>query len=163
MAVRLQSGTAKSFILAIAGIGRRTSVATMNNTILSQRTNIAVVVSAMLFTALTAIASPKPESVLLSAGFKTKVATTAKQRQELKTLPAGQVSPVTQKGKTFYIYPDAARNRIYAGNETEYQKYQGLITKTRGSDGPIVKTDLVRGNPIKVREFYGFGPLDDMR
>jgi thioredoxin-like negative regulator of GroEL len=29
--------------------------------------------------------------------------------------------------------------------------------------GPIVNTDLVRGNPIKVREFYGFGPLDDMR
>ncbi len=29
--------------------------------------------------------------------------------------------------------------------------------------GPIVDTDLVRGNPIKVREFYGFGPLDDMR
>ena len=147
----------------MAGIGRQPSVATMNNTLVNQRTmNIAVVVSALLFTTLTAIASPKPESLLLSAGFKTKVATTAKQRQELKTLPARQVSPVIQKGKTFYIYPDATRNRIYVGNE-EYEKYQGLITKTRGSDGPIVKTDLVRGNPIKVREFYGFGPLDDMR
>jgi hypothetical protein len=125
--------------------------------------NIAVVVSAMLFAALTAIASPRPESLLLSAGFKIKVATTAIQRQELKTLPAGQVSPVTQKGKTFYIYPDATRNRIYVGNETEYQTYQGLITKTRGSGGPIVNTALVRGNPIEVRAFYGFEPLDDMR
>ena len=127
--------------------------------------NIAVVVSAMLFAALTAIASPKPESLLLSAGFKAKVATTAKQRQELQTLPEGNVSPVMQRGKTFYVYPDATRNRIYVGNEAEYQTYQGLITKTRGSSstGPIVNTDLVRGNPIKVREFYGFGPLDDMQ
>ena len=136
----------------------------MKNTLLKQRTiNIAFVVSAVLVAAFTATAQPQPENLLLSAGFKAKAATTAKQRQELKTLPAGQVSPVTQKGKTFYIYPDATRNRIYVGNEAEYQTYQGLITKTRGSPRPIVKTDLVRGNPIKVREFHGFGPLDDMR
>jgi hypothetical protein len=136
----------------------------MKNKLLNQRAiNIAFVVSAVLVAALTANASPKSQSLLLSAGFKTKVATTAKQRQELKTLPAGQVSPVTQKGKTFYIYPDATRNRIYVGNAAQYQTYQGLITKTRGSTGSIVNTDLVRGNPIKVREFYGFGPLDDMR
>src|ERR1700693_1629101 len=136
----------------------------MKNTLLKQRTiNIAFVVSAVLVAAFTANASPKSQSRRLSAGFKTKVATTAKQRQELKTLPAGQVSPVTQKGKTFYIYPDATRNRIYVGNEAEYQTYQGLIAKTRGSTGPVVNTDSVRGNPIKVREFYGFGPLDDMR
>ena len=136
----------------------------MKNKLLNQRTiNIAFVVSAVLAAAFTANASPESQSLLLSAGFKTKVATTAKQRQELKTLPTGQVSPVTQKGKTFYIYPDATRNRIYVGNEAEYQTYQGLITKTRGNTGPIVNTDSVRGNPIKVREFYGFGPLDDMR
>jgi hypothetical protein len=136
----------------------------MKNTFFKQTTiNIALVVSAVLVAAFTANASPKSQSLLLSAGFKAKVASTTKQRQELKTLPQGKVSPVTQKGKTFYIYPDATRNRIYVGNEAEYQAYQGLITKTRGDAGPIVNTDLVRGNPIKVREFYGFGPLDDMR
>jgi hypothetical protein len=136
----------------------------MKNTLLNQRTiNIAFVVSAMLLAAFAADASPQPESLLLRAGFKAKVATTAKQRQELKTLPEGKVSPVTQKGKTFYVYPDATRHQIYVGNEAQYQAYQNLITKARGSARPIVNTDLVRGNPIKVREIYGFGPLDDMR
>ena len=117
----------------------------------------------MLLAAFAADASPQPESLLLRAGFKAKVATTAKQRQELKTLPEGKVSPVSQNEKTFYIYPDATRNQIYVGNEAEYQTYQGLIRKARGSGGPIVNADLVRGNPIKVRKFDGFGPLDDMR
>ena len=117
----------------------------------------------MLLAAFAADASPQPESLLLRAGFKAKVATTAKQRQELKTLPEGKVSPVTQNEKTFYIYPDATRNQIYVGNEGQYQAYQNLITKARGSARPIVNTDSVRGNPIKVRKFDGFGPLDDMR
>jgi hypothetical protein len=136
----------------------------MKNTLLNQRTiNISFVVSAMLLAAFAADASPQPESLLLRAGFKAKVATTAKQRQELKTLPEGKVSPVTQNEKTFYIYPDATRNQIYVGNEGQYQAYQNLIAKGRGSARPIVNTDSVRGNPIKVREFDGFGPLDDMR
>jgi len=136
----------------------------MNHILDKQRTiSITPVVVATLLAAFSTTAQSQPENLLLSAGFKAKAATTTKQRQELKTLPQGKVSPVTQKGKTFYIYPNPTRNRIYVGNEAEYQTYQGLITKTRGGTGPIAKTDLVRGNPIKVREFYGFGPLDDMR
>lgn len=116
----------------------------------------------MLLAALTANASPQPESLLLSAGFKAKVATTAKQRQELKTLPEGQLSPVTQKGKTFYIYPDPTRNQIYVGDEAEYQTYQNLSARPRGSAGPIVTKDNVRGNEVPVREFYGWEPFDQI-
>ena len=114
-----------------------------------------------LLCAGSAVATPNIENLLVSAGFKAKVATTAKQRQELKTLPEGTISPVTQKGKTFYIYPDAPRNQIYVGNDAQYQAYQRLTAKPRGSARPIVNTDLVRGNPIKVREFYGWEPFDD--
>src|ERR1700692_2629676 len=100
----------------------------MKNTLQKQSTiNIAFVVVAMLVAAFTADASPQPTNLLLSAGFKAKVATTAKQRQELKTLPEGTVSPVTQKGETFYIYPDATGNEIYVGNKAQYQAYENLI------------------------------------
>jgi hypothetical protein len=135
----------------------------MKNTLLNQRTiNIAFVVSAMLLAAFAADASPQPESLLLRAGFKAKVATTAKQRQELKTLPEGTVSPVTQKGKTFYIYPDAPRNEIYVGNKAQYQAYENLITQQSDSAGPIKTKDSVRGFEIPVREFYGWEPFDSL-
>src|ERR1700737_40528 len=135
----------------------------MKNTLLNQRTiNIAVVVSAMLLAAFIANASTQPESLLLSVGFKAKVATTAKQRQELKTLPAGKVSPVTQKGKTFYIYPNLARNEMYVGEEAQYQAYKKLITKPSGSAGPIVNTDHIGGTQVPVREFYGWAPFDQI-
>src|ERR1700736_109257 len=135
----------------------------MKNTLLNQRTiNIAFVVSAMLLAAFIANASTQPESLLLSVGFKAKVATTAKQRQELKTLPAGTVSPVAQKGKTFYIYPDAPRNEIYVGNKAEYQAYQNLIAQQSESAGPCVTKANAGGNDGPVREFYGWQPFDQM-
>lgn len=136
----------------------------MKNILVKQRAiNFIIIALLGLLSVGSAIATPNAENLLLSAGFKAKVATTAKQRQELKTLPEGKVSPVSQNEKTFYIYPDATRNQIYVGNDGQYQAYQNLIAKARGSAKPIVNTDSVRGNPIKMRKFDGFGPLDDMR
>jgi hypothetical protein len=136
----------------------------MKNILLKRRTiEFAIVALLGLFWGGSAVAAPNADSLLLSAGFKAKVATTVKQRQELKTLPEGRVSPVTQNGKKFYVYPDASRNQLYVGKEPEYQAYRKLAAKARGSAEPIVTTLPDRGNPIEVREFYGFGPLDDMR
>jgi hypothetical protein len=135
----------------------------MKNTLVRQRTiNIAFVVVAMLVAALTANAQPQPESLLLSAGFKTKVVKSASQRQELETLAKGKVSPVTQNGKTFYVYPDAKGNRLYVGDEAQYQVYLDSVTKAGGSAGPVVNTNDIRGNQIKVREFYGWEPFDEI-
>jgi hypothetical protein len=135
----------------------------MKNTLQKQSTiNIAFVVVAMLVAAFTADASPQPTNLLLSAGFKAKVATTAKQRQELKTLPEGTVSPVTQKGKTFYIYPDAPRNEIYVGNKAQYQAYENLIGQQRNSARPIKAEDSVHGFQVPVREFYGWEPFESL-
>jgi hypothetical protein len=124
--------------------------------------NFTVVALLSLLWAGSALAAPT-ESLLVSAGFKAKAATNAKQRQQLRTLPAGEVSPVSQNGKTLYIYPDAQRDQIYVGNAAEYRAYEDLAAKSRGSAGPIVNTKYVRGTQIPVRRFYGFGPLDDMR
>ncbi len=136
----------------------------MNTTFRKPTTiNVALVVVATLLAAFSATAQAQPENLLLSAGFKTRVATTAKQKQELRTLPAGKVSPVTQKGKTFYIYPYATRNEIYVGNNAQYRAYQKLIAQQSKGTGSIRRKDEVRGFEVPVREFYGFGPLDDIR
>jgi hypothetical protein len=136
---------------------------TIKNTLLKQRTiNLAVVALVSLLGACATTASPRAENVLLSAGFKAKVATTAKQRQELQTLHEGKVSPVRQKGKKFYVYPDAPHNQIYLGNKAQYQAYKHLRAQHRDWPGPIVAEDYdPMGNEIPVSEFYGWAPFDE--
>ena len=70
--------------------------------------------------------APPTESLLLAAGFKTVVASTDKQLQHLPTLPAAQVTAVTQTGKTYFVYPEPSKNRIYVGTEKEFQAYAKL-------------------------------------
>ena len=65
--------------------------------------------------------------MLSTAGFKVVAATTPKQEQKLKALPPGKITTVVRNGKTYYVYPDAAHNRIYLGTKTEYQNYQQMV------------------------------------
>jgi hypothetical protein len=71
-------------------------------------------------------AGPSPESLLTAAGFKTIVASTDKQLQNLPTLPAGQVTVIDLTGKTFYVYPDLVKNQLFVGNEKTYRAYLNL-------------------------------------
>jgi len=108
----------------------------MKDTLLKQRTiDLSLVALVSLLGACATTASPRAENVLLSAGFKAKVATTAKQRQELQMLPEGKVSAVKQKGKTFYIYPDAPHNQIYVGNKAQYRAYRKRVLRMGTSWG----------------------------
>ncbi len=70
--------------------------------------------------------APPNEALLSAAGFKTVVASTDKQLQEIPKLPAGQVTVMSNTGKNYFVYPDAAKNRIYVGTEKEYQAYLKL-------------------------------------
>ena len=147
----------------MAAIGSRRLLYDMKNIPLKQRAiNFAIVALFGLFSAGAAAATPSAENLLLSAGFKAKVATTAKQRQELKTLPEGTVSAVMQRGTTFYIFPDPSRNEIYVGNKAQYQAYENLMPQQSDSAGPIKAKDSVRGFQVPVREFYGWEPFDSL-
>jgi hypothetical protein len=70
--------------------------------------------------------TPQTESLLSAAGFKTVVASTDKQLQEIPKLPAGQVTVMSNTGKNYFVYPDLARKQIYVGTEKEYQAYLKL-------------------------------------
>jgi hypothetical protein len=63
---------------------------------------------------------PSKEQSLVTAGFKVRVPETASQQQKLKSLPPDKVTVVQKDGKTYYIFPDAARNLAYVGGPEEY-------------------------------------------
>ena|SRR5438128_6752449 len=134
----------------------------MKNTLLKQITiNLSVVALVSMLAGCATTTSPQAENALLSAGFKTHVATTAKQQEELRTLPEGKVSLVRQNGRTFYVYPDAPHNQLYVGNKAQSQAYRRLIAEQPNSAGPIVFQDDLRGNDVTVKEFYGWAPFNE--
>jgi hypothetical protein len=70
--------------------------------------------------------APQTESLLSAAGFKTVVASTDKQLQEIPKLPAGQMTVMSNTGKNYFVYPDMANKQMYVGTEKEYQAYLKL-------------------------------------
>lgn len=104
---------------------------------------IAAFVAALALSALVAGCAGTPaaapaaapvEGLLTAAGFKTVVASSDRQLQQLPTLPPGQVTVVTQTGKNWFLYPDLARNRVYVGTEAEYRTYLKLRTRNNLPD-----------------------------
>ena len=66
------------------------------------------------------------ENSLVAAGFKVSVPETAAQQQKLKSLPPDKVTVVQKDGKTYYVFPDAARNLAYVGGPKEYETYHQI-------------------------------------
>jgi len=60
------------------------------------------------------------ETLLLEAGFKSKTVTTPKQQERVSALPEGKVSAVKYKGRTYYVYPTAAKDRILCGTQAQF-------------------------------------------
>lgn len=81
-------------------------------------------VSAIAAGGLRAAPSRPDESELLASGFKVLVATTTVQQDWVKSLPPGEIRAMQRTGKKYFIYPDAANNRIYVGGPQEYDAYQ---------------------------------------
>ena len=66
------------------------------------------------------------ENLATAAGFKVITPTKPDQQAILAKLPAGKVTPVSYKGKSYYVLPDAQHNQAYVGGQTQYQAYQKL-------------------------------------
>jgi hypothetical protein len=91
---------------------------------------------AMAVTAGVAVgAAPRVDAEeLATLGFKELVATTKVQEDWVRGLPAGQIRPMQRTGKKYFVYPDAARNRILVGGPAQYEAYRQLHPE--GSNGP---------------------------
>ena len=102
------------------------------------------------------------ETLLLQAGFKPKAITTPKQQQRVSALPEGKVSAVKYKGRTYYVYPTATKDRILCGTQAQFDAYKQAIQAQRSQlTGPVFEEELHGPHPILVREFDGFGPLGE--
>src|SRR6266516_1339576 len=76
--------------------------------------------------ATTQTSTQNKESMLVASGFKVITPKTAAQQQKLQKLPPGKIAMINRKGRTYYIFPDAAHNQAYVGGPKEYQAYQQL-------------------------------------
>src|SRR2546423_1063673 len=76
--------------------------------------------------ATTQTGTQNKESMLVASGFKVITPKTPAQQQKLQQLPPGHVAMINRKGRTYYIFPDAAHNQAYVGGPREYQAYQQL-------------------------------------
>ncbi len=71
------------------------------------------------------------ESMLVASSFKVITPKTAAQQQKLQNLPPGKVTMIQKKGKTYYIFPDQARNVAYVGGPKQYRNYQQLRAENK--------------------------------
>ncbi len=67
---------------------------------------------------------PTPDTNdLRAAGFKVRVAQTQAQREHLQSLAPGRLTELQRTGVRYFVYPDAAHDRIYVGGEAQYAAY----------------------------------------
>ena len=115
-------------------------------------------------TSTTTTASPQKESLLQQAGFHTMTVTTPTQKQHVEALPVGKVSAVKYKGKLYYVYPTAQKDRIYYGKQAQFNAYkQSLRTYRDNNRWRDLPSHGRRRRPLQhqVQQFDGFGPMSD--
>ena len=128
---------------------------------------LAAFLPACTTTPSSASASATPETLLKQAGFSTYVASTAEQKAHVQSMPAGKLTMVKRHGKNMWVYPDPANNRIYVGNNAQYQKFK--VARAAQSGQPAQSADddnLVAtysaGMAIPVQVYEGWVPLDQL-
>lgn len=106
------------------------------------------------------------EALLAQSGFKTVAVTTPKQQQAVSKLPQGTVSPVKYQGKTYYVYPTAAKDKIYVGKQTHVNTAKKAVAAQQAQaaqqsmNPPPTMTFQGHGpHGVVAEEFDGFGPM----
>ena len=111
------------------------------------------------------------EAALLAAGFKVLVVASPVQRDWMRDLPPGKMRPLQRNGKTFFVYPDAAKDRIFIGGPQENDTYARLhpesqpksseaaISAYRGKQDAAMRKDTARdeSNPFLGASWFDLG------
>jgi hypothetical protein len=107
--------------------------------------------------ATTQTSTQNKESMLVASGFKTVTPKTAAQQQKLQNLPPGKVAMVNKKGKTYYIFPDAAHNQAYVGGPKEYQAYQQLRAEKKLANENLETAEMYQDAEMDWGGWGGWG------
>jgi len=106
--------------------------------------------------------------------------TTPKQQQQVSLLAVDKVSAVKYKGKLVYVFPTGKKDKIYYGNQAQFNAYKQALQaqKTSQAQPATQRTQqeqqMLQGSPVWVGEtagprhitvetFDGFGPLNPMQ
>jgi hypothetical protein len=101
------------------------------------------------------------ENLLVQSGFRSKTVTTPRQQQRVSALPAGKVSTVSYKGKLYYVYPTATKDRILVGTQTQYNSYKQALVAYGLTTSPTFVEETHGPHRVLVQQFDGFGPLGE--
>ena len=113
------------------------------------------------------------EALLAQSGFKTVTATTPAQQQAVSGLPEGKCSAVKYKGKLYYVFPTATKDKFYVGRQKQFNAYKQALAAQHASHptmaqqgeaqmaGQSLEPTLEGAGPehIQVQQFGGFGPM----
>lgn len=102
----------------------------------------------------------KKEALLTESGFRVISPATPAQAAHLKSLQAstkGHLTPVRKHGQTLFLLADAKQNRLYIGNQSEYQAYKQLRLARQLSEDKAATKDL---NADASAEWNAWGGLD---
>jgi hypothetical protein len=77
---------------------------------------------ALLTLAVGCASTQQTENLLSTAGFRTTVVTRDQQQQ----FRPNKVTATARNGQTYYVYVDPARQLIYVGDQSHYQRYRQL-------------------------------------
>jgi len=118
----------------------------------------AIALSALMIScATTQTSTQNKESMLVASGFKTITPKTAAQQQKLQKLPAGKIAMINKKGKTYYIFPDAAHNQAYVGGPKEYQEYQQLRAEKKLANENLETAEMYQDAEMDWGGWGGWG------
>jgi hypothetical protein len=110
-----------------------------------------------LAVACTSTQTQTKENLLIAAGFKVIVPSTAAQRQKLQTLPPGKVTLVQKDGKTYYVFPDAANNQAYVGGPAQYQAYKQLRLANKLANENLEAAEMNQDAAMNWDTWRGWG------
>ena len=106
------------------------------------------------------------EALLTQSGFKPITVTTPKQHAAVSKLPQGTVSAVKYQGKTYYVYPTAAKDKIYVGKQAHVNTARKAVAAQQAQaaqnsmNPPPTMTFQGHGqHGVVAEEFDGFGPM----
>src|SRR6266702_6744486 len=126
-------------------------------------TNIASAMAALALiaacqTTTNQAASAQKENLLAQSGFKVITVTTPKQQQAINGLAQYRVSAVTYKGKLYYVFPTATKDKIYVGKQKQFNAYKKALAAQQQVMNPAPTMTYETAGPqhIEVEEFDGF-------
>jgi hypothetical protein len=130
--------------------------------------SVAAILALGTATTLLAVGSATKEMLLSQAGFRLKTVTTQRQREQIESLPEGQVSAITYQHKLYYVYRTTQKDQIYVGKQGQLDAYKQELNKPDNTSrvqqemhtSPSMVFEGAGPNHVKIQEFDGFAPMD---